>query len=104
AVQSMKHLLNTAKNAKTKTLKHKAFHNLGNAFMEQKQYSQAVRAYQDALRNDPTDDQTRYNLAVAKDKLKEQQKKNKNKKDKDKKDKKDKNKKNDQKGQNKKDK
>ncbi len=81
--QAMSRLIETAQTAKTKPLKHKAYHNLGNAFMAQKDYKQAVQAYEDALRNDPTDDQTRYNLALAKEKEKQQQQKNKNKKNKD---------------------
>lgn len=68
-MESMSYLLRTAKNAESKDLKHKAFHNLGNAYMAQKDYAQAVRAYEDALRNNPTDDETRYNLAIAKDML-----------------------------------
>ncbi|WP_241234672.1 tetratricopeptide repeat protein [Nonlabens ponticola] len=55
-----------ALSAKTKEEKHKIFHNLGNTFMENKQYVEAVEAYKNALRNDPTDDETRYNLALAK--------------------------------------
>ena len=57
------------KNA-TKEEKHKAFHNLGNLAMREKEYSNAVSFYKEALRNDPTDEETRYNLAVAKDLLK----------------------------------
>ncbi|MEQ3662478.1 MAG: tetratricopeptide repeat protein [Flavobacterium sp.] len=76
--------------AKTKEEKHKAFHNLGNAFMLEKNYQGAVDAYKNALRNNPLDDETRYNFALAKKKLKENPpKKDKNKdknKDKDKKD------------------
>lgn len=76
--------------AKTKEEKHKAFHNLGNAFMLEKNYQGAVDAYKNALRNNPQDDETRYNFALAKKKLKENPpKKDKNKdknKDKDKKD------------------
>lgn len=83
-IESMNQLLKTVKNAKTKPLKHKAFHNLGNAYMREEDYGQAVKAYKDALRNDPGDDQTRYNLALAKDKLEKNP--DKNKKDKDKKD------------------
>lgn len=67
--ESMNQLLKTVKTAQSKEIKHKAFHNLGNAYMAQEDYAQAVRAYKDALRNDPTDDETRYNLAIAKDKL-----------------------------------
>lgn len=83
------------KNAKTKPEKHKAYHNLGNVLMKEKDYSQAVEAYKQALRNDPTDDETRYNYALAKQKLKENPPKNDNKdknKDKDKDKDKDKNK------------
>lgn len=55
-----------AEAATTKAEKHKIWHNLGNALLENKQYEGAVEAYKNALRNNPTDDQTRYNLALAK--------------------------------------
>lgn len=64
-----------AKSATTEPLKHKAFHNRGNAFMKQKQYKKAIEAYKNALRNNPEDDETRYNLALAKKLLEEQKKK-----------------------------
>ncbi|GGF20172.1 tetratricopeptide repeat protein [Flavobacterium limi] len=73
------------KNAKTRPEKHKAFHNLGNVFMKEKDYTQAVEAYKNALRNDPTDDESRYNYALAKQKLKENPPKNDKKDNKDKK-------------------
>jgi len=57
-------------NAKDKKQKHMAYHNLGNVLMEQKNYQAAVEAYKNALRNNPTDDQTRYNFALAKEMLK----------------------------------
>ena len=56
--------------ATSKEEKHKAFHNLGNVYMNQKKYQEAVEAYKNALRNNPNDDETRYNLALAKDMLK----------------------------------
>jgi tetratricopeptide (TPR) repeat protein len=77
------------KNAKSRLQKHKAFHNLGNAFMKEKNYTMAVEAYKNALRNGPSDEETRYNFALAKKMLKEnppKQNKDKDKKDKDKKD------------------
>lgn len=55
--------------ATSKAEKHKAFHNLGNVYMNQKEYQDAVEAYKNALRNNPTDDETRYNLALAKEML-----------------------------------
>ncbi|MGE4433940.1 MAG: tetratricopeptide repeat protein [Bacteroidales bacterium] len=48
-------------------------HNIGNAGMQEKDYSKAVEAYRMALRYQPSDDETRYNLAVAQSMLKQQQ-------------------------------
>lgn len=78
-----------AKTSNDKTEKAEAFHNIGNAMMKQKQYQQAVDAYKNSLRNNPEDDETRYNLAVAQ-KLLDKQNQNKDKDKKDNKDNKDK--------------
>lgn len=56
--------------ATAKTEKHNAYHNMGNVFMKRKDYAKAVEAYKEALRNDPSDEETRYNLALAKELLK----------------------------------
>ena len=89
----------TAQTAKDKFTKAEAYHNIGNAMMEQKQYQPAVDAFKNSLRNNPNDDETRYNLAVAQKLLDKQKQDNKDNKDKDNKDKddkkKDKEKKND---------
>lgn len=61
-----------ANTAEDKPLKHDAFHNQGNAYMKQKKYSEAVEAYKQSLRNNPKDDETRYNLALAKKMLEEE--------------------------------
>lgn len=55
--------------ATNKPEKHKAFHNLGNTLMNAKNYQGAVEAYKNALRSNPTDEETRYNLALAKEML-----------------------------------
>ena len=55
-----------AKTATSKEEKHKAFHNIGNILMKGKKCKEAVEAYKNALRNDPTDEETRYNLGLAK--------------------------------------
>ena len=79
--------------SKSKTNKHKSYHNIGNAFMENKNYKAAVEAYKNALRNNPADDESRYNYALAKKMLEDEQNKNdkesqdKDQKDKDQKDK-----------------
>ena len=57
--------------AKTKQQKHMAYHNLGNSLMKEKNYQGAVEAYKNALRNNPMDEQTRYNFALAKKFLKD---------------------------------
>ncbi len=88
-----------AKTTKDKMLKSSVFHNLGNTMMKAKKYAEAVEAYKESLRNNPKDEETRYNLALAQKMLKKQQNKNKNKKKDDKK----KDKKKDKKDQNKKD-
>ncbi len=72
----------SAKTAEDKFTKAEAFHNLGNTMMETKNYQAAVNAYKNALRNNPNDDETRYNLAVAQKMLKNQQQQNKNDKNK----------------------
>ena len=93
------HYAKALKTAKTRAEKHQAFHNMGNTFMKNKDYSNAVEAYKNALRNNPADEETRYNYALAKKMLKENPPKKddkKDKKDKDK-DKKEKDKKDDKK-------
>lgn len=49
------------------------YHNMGIIFHSQKDYAKAVEAYKQSLRNNPKDDETRYNLALAQKQLKEQQ-------------------------------
>jgi Flp pilus assembly protein TadD len=72
--QALERHRGAATTAKEKPLKHDAFHNQGNAYMKQKKYSEAVEAYKQSLRNNPEDDETRYNLALAKKMLEEEQK------------------------------
>ena len=60
--------------ANNKSEKHSAYHNLGNSLMKKEMCSEAVLAYKNALRNNPVDDETRYNFALAKKCEEEQQK------------------------------
>ena len=48
-------------------------HNLGTLLYTAQQYAQSVEAYKEALRNNPNDHETRYNLAMAMHMLKQQQ-------------------------------
>jgi len=102
--ESLYRLQQATETATSKSEKHKAFHNIGNILMQNKKCKEAVEAYKNALRNNPSDDETRYNLSVAKicaeeqqkqedqnkDDKKDQDKKDENKEDQDKKDNKDK--------------
>ncbi|MBP6609505.1 MAG: tetratricopeptide repeat protein [Paludibacter sp.] len=56
------------------------FHNAGNALLAEKKYDESINAYKMALKMNPKDDETRYNLAYAQMMLKKQQQ-NKDKKD-----------------------
>jgi len=67
--------------ATDKAEKHVAYHNMGNVFMKRKEYEKAVEAYKEALRNDATDEETRYNLALAKEMLEKEQQENEQNKD-----------------------
>ena len=49
------------------------YHNMGVIFQSQKDYAKAVEAYKQSLRNNPKDDETRYNLALAQKLLHDQQ-------------------------------
>ena len=67
--------IEATKLAKDNSEKHRTFHNLGNSLMKKELCSEAVLAYKNALRNNPRDDETRYNLALAK-KCEEEQEQN----------------------------
>lgn len=84
---------NALKNATTRTEKHMAFHNLGNVLMKEKNYQAAVGIYKQALINNPSDEETRYNFALAKKMLKENPPKDDKKNDKEKDEKKEQDKK-----------
>ena len=62
---------------KDKDSKSKVFHNIGNTRMQLKNYKGAIRAYKKALKNNQTNEKTRYNLSEAIRKLKEKENKNK---------------------------
>lgn len=51
----------------------KIYHNAGVLFQASQDYGQAIEAYKKALRNNPKDDETRYNLALAQKLLKDQE-------------------------------
>ena len=70
--EAMLRYLEAVNNSGLKLEKHKAYHNIGNTLMRQKRCKEAVSAYKNALRNSPSDDESRYNLALAQECAKEQ--------------------------------
>ena len=56
-----------------KTRYAKAMHNIGNCQFAQQQYDKAVAAYQESLRANPADNDTRYNLVKSMQMLQQQQ-------------------------------
>ncbi|MEM6514574.1 MAG: tetratricopeptide repeat protein [Bacteroidota bacterium] len=71
--EALYRLQQAAKSASTKEEKHKAFHNMGNILMKNEMCKEAAEAYKNALRNNPNDDETRYNFVVAKKCAEDQQ-------------------------------
>jgi len=69
-----------------KDLKAEAFHNLGNSYLKSKELDKGIEAYKNALRNNPNDEETRYNLSYALKMKQEQEKKDDDQKKDDKKD------------------
>lgn len=74
-----------------KTRLAKSYHNIGVVCQAHQMYSEAIKAYEEALRNNPNDNRTRYNLVLCKKLLKKHpdnknknKNKNKNQKNKDK--------------------
>ena len=50
-----------------------AYHNMGVIYQKNQKFGEAIEAYKEALRNNPADDQTRYNLELCKKQQKQQQ-------------------------------
>ncbi len=63
------------RNLKEATPSH-VFYNLGNAFLKQQKYEDAINAYKKALRENPKNEDARYNLTYALSKMRAQQNKN----------------------------
>ncbi len=49
------------------------WHNIGNSLLESEKYAESIEAYKNSLRRNPSDQDSKYNLAYAREKLQEQQ-------------------------------
>ncbi|GIV33753.1 MAG: hypothetical protein KatS3mg031_1288 [Chitinophagales bacterium] len=63
--------------AKDNLTKAKAYHNLGNTFLEAQEYEKSIEAFKNALRLNPSDMDSKYNLAYAQHMLKNNPQQNK---------------------------
>ncbi|MBO4821732.1 MAG: tetratricopeptide repeat protein [Prevotella sp.] len=57
--------MEAGKNEPSKIRKAMAYHNIGWMYHSSQKYDEAIEAYKEALRNNPADDETRYNLQLA---------------------------------------
>jgi Ca-activated chloride channel homolog len=57
----------------SKEVKSSAYYNMGNSFLSGKKYQEAIDSYKQALRQNPDDQDSKYNLEYARKMLKEQQ-------------------------------
>lgn len=73
ANEAMEQFESVSKIEKDKDKLAQIYHNMGVILHVNKQYPQCIEAYKEALRNNPTDEETRYNLALAQKMLKDQQ-------------------------------
>ena len=69
---------------KNEIRKAQSFHNIGYVCQSHQMYVEAIQAYKEALRHNPNDDETRYNLALCKKLLKNNPQKDKKQNSKDK--------------------
>jgi tetratricopeptide (TPR) repeat protein len=63
--ESIDHFNAFTENPKNNKVGANDYHNLGNSYMRSKNYEQAIDSYKKALRKNPTDKETRYNLSEA---------------------------------------
>ena len=73
AQEAMEQYQSVAKIEKDKEKLAQIYHNMGVILQSSKQLPQCIEAYKESLRNNPKDDETRYNLALAQKQLKDQQ-------------------------------
>ena len=73
AKEAMEQYESVSKIEKDKEKLAQIYHNMGVILQSGKQYPQCIEAYKESLRNNPKDDETRYNLALAQKLLKDQQ-------------------------------
>ncbi len=75
---ALMHWQTVATGQQDQALQAKAWHNIGNSFVKQRNFEKAVDAYKRALKLNPDDEDTRYNLAYSQRQMQSQQNQNQN--------------------------
>ncbi|MBX7243021.1 MAG: tetratricopeptide repeat protein [Bacteroidia bacterium] len=65
--------LKAAEKSKDPDFQAKAYYNAGNSMLAENQFQESIEAYKEAIRKNPSDENARYNLSYALQKLKQQQ-------------------------------
>jgi tetratricopeptide (TPR) repeat protein len=74
---AVKQFQNAARNETAKRRKAMVWHNIGVVCQKHQLFSDAIKAYEESLRNNPSDNETRYNLALCMRQQKNQKNQNK---------------------------
>lgn len=77
--EAVKFFQKAASTEKNKFRKSKSYHNIGVICQGSKMYPDAIKAYSESLRNNPSDNETRYNLVLCKKLQKDNKQNDKNK-------------------------
>jgi len=81
--EAVKAFTSSFEGAKDNESKAKVFHNIGNSLLKNKKIEESIEAYKNALKLNPNDNDTKYNLSYALELLKNKDKNDKNDKNKD---------------------
>jgi Ca-activated chloride channel family protein len=76
AIKEYGHVLGPTEQKSTRS---SAYYNVGNSYMKEQRYQDAVQSYVESLKLDPNDEDARYNLSYALEKLRQQQQQQQNK-------------------------
>lgn len=71
--EAVDHYTNAINKTKSNETSSDAYYNLGNAYFQFQKPEEAIEAYKQAIRKNPNNDEAKYNLAVLKESLKQQQ-------------------------------
>ncbi len=71
--EAMREYNNAAVATKSSENKASSYYNLGNSFFKANKFPESIEAYKQALRTNPDDEDARYNLQLALDRMKQQQ-------------------------------